>query len=248
MVKHSFSKNYALQVNAQWTWLVWGKLCHQATKQTFQSSWCLYLCNIFNFIVSLFVLMQEYSDNLIDSGVHGGIVVLETSFGAEAMATALGIPQAKGMIRRHLVEEMKALVNPVRLADTSLVLAPLIQQCPLSLPWGNVRRFLYMDYVSKGGKYWTMCKDWWTCAHEQARYKSLSHGLYGGNQYEVLWALALVCFLVGWLWQALENPQSNYLARNQEPVPAHPLEKLSWNETRTTRSTVERWNGGEVYG
>ena len=50
----------------------------------------------------------------MDSGVHGGIVVLETSFGSEAMATALGIPQAKGMIRRHLEEEMKALVSPVR--------------------------------------------------------------------------------------------------------------------------------------
>ncbi|XP_065186270.1 kazrin-like [Sycon ciliatum] len=58
--------------------------------------------------------LAEYSENLRDSGVHGGIVVLESSFGPEAMATALGILPAKVMIRRHLDEELRALVSPVR--------------------------------------------------------------------------------------------------------------------------------------
>lgn len=49
-----------------------------------------------------------------DSGVHGGLVVLEPSFTGETMATALGIPPSKSIIRRHLVAEFDALVIPAR--------------------------------------------------------------------------------------------------------------------------------------
>lgn len=49
-----------------------------------------------------------------DSGVHGALVVLEPSFTGDTMATALGIPPAKHMIRRHLTAELEALVLPAR--------------------------------------------------------------------------------------------------------------------------------------
>ena len=52
---------------------------------------------------------------LTDSGVHGALVVLESSFSADTMATALGIPQSKNIIRRHLATELDSLVLPARL-------------------------------------------------------------------------------------------------------------------------------------
>nr|CAI5833753.1 unnamed protein product [Callosobruchus analis] len=58
--------------------------------------------------------LGEYADNLKDSGVHGGLVVLEPSFNGDTMATALGIPASKSIIRRHLTAELDALVLPAR--------------------------------------------------------------------------------------------------------------------------------------
>ncbi|KAL3285426.1 hypothetical protein HHI36_019528 [Cryptolaemus montrouzieri] len=58
--------------------------------------------------------LGEYADNLKDSGVHGGLVVLEPSFNGDTMATALGIPGSKNIIRRHLTAELEALVLPAR--------------------------------------------------------------------------------------------------------------------------------------
>lgn len=52
--------------------------------------------------------------SVVDSGVHGALVVLEPSFTGDTMATALGIPPAKHMIRRHLTAELEALVLPAR--------------------------------------------------------------------------------------------------------------------------------------
>uniref|UniRef100_A0A8W7P3L8 SAM domain-containing protein n=1 Tax=Anopheles coluzzii TaxID=1518534 RepID=A0A8W7P3L8_ANOCL len=56
--------------------------------------------------------LGEYADNLKDSGVHGGLVVLEPSFSGDTMATALGIPPSKNIIRRHLATEFEALILP----------------------------------------------------------------------------------------------------------------------------------------
>ncbi|XP_043356109.1 kazrin isoform X2 [Dermochelys coriacea] len=56
--------------------------------------------------------LKEYADNLTNSGVHGALLILEPTFNAEAMATALGIPSSKHILRRHLAEEMNAIVNP----------------------------------------------------------------------------------------------------------------------------------------
>ncbi|CAL7933155.1 unnamed protein product [Xylocopa violacea] len=58
--------------------------------------------------------LTEYAENLKDSGVHGALVVLEPSFTGDTMATALGIPPAKHMIRRHLTAELETLVVPAR--------------------------------------------------------------------------------------------------------------------------------------
>uniref|UniRef100_A0A452QSF3 Kazrin, periplakin interacting protein n=1 Tax=Ursus americanus TaxID=9643 RepID=A0A452QSF3_URSAM len=58
------------------------------------------------------VLKWEYADNLTNSGIHGAVLVLEPTFNAEAMATALGIPSGKHILRRHLAEEMSAIFHP----------------------------------------------------------------------------------------------------------------------------------------
>ncbi|KAG3282206.1 KAZN-containing [Ictidomys tridecemlineatus] len=55
--------------------------------------------------------LKEYADNLTNSGVHGAVLVLEPTFNAEAMATALGIPSGKHILRRHLAEEMSAVFH-----------------------------------------------------------------------------------------------------------------------------------------
>lgn len=60
--------------------------------------------------------LQEYADNLKESGVHGAVLVLEPTFTAEAMATALGIPPSKEYVRRHLATELEVLVRPARAA------------------------------------------------------------------------------------------------------------------------------------
>lgn len=46
-------------------------------------------------------------------------MVLEPSFNADTLATALGIPPSKSYIRRHLKTELEALIKPARymLAD-----------------------------------------------------------------------------------------------------------------------------------
>ncbi|XP_038387866.1 kazrin isoform X3 [Canis lupus familiaris] len=56
--------------------------------------------------------LKEYADNLTNSGIHGAVLVLEPTFNAEAMATALGIPSGKHILRRHLAEEMSAIFHP----------------------------------------------------------------------------------------------------------------------------------------
>uniref|UniRef100_A0A3P9IZS9 Kazrin, periplakin interacting protein n=1 Tax=Oryzias latipes TaxID=8090 RepID=A0A3P9IZS9_ORYLA len=54
--------------------------------------------------------LKEFADNLQNSGVHGAVLILDPTFNTDAMATALGIPTSKHMVRRHLVEEMRTLI------------------------------------------------------------------------------------------------------------------------------------------
>ncbi|XP_038061602.1 kazrin-like [Patiria miniata] len=58
--------------------------------------------------------LKEYADNLLDSGVHGALMVLEPSFDSDAMANALGIPSSKTIIRRHLTTELNSILLPAR--------------------------------------------------------------------------------------------------------------------------------------
>ncbi|XP_060914492.1 kazrin-like isoform X4 [Labrus mixtus] len=58
--------------------------------------------------------LKEFAENLLNSGVHGAAMVLDPTFNTETMATSLGIPSNKHMVRRHLVEEMKILIGPAR--------------------------------------------------------------------------------------------------------------------------------------
>ncbi|XP_014001542.1 kazrin isoform X1 [Salmo salar] len=58
--------------------------------------------------------LKEFADSLQNSGVHGAVMVLDPSFNTDSMATALGIPGNKHMIRRHLTEEMKVLISSAR--------------------------------------------------------------------------------------------------------------------------------------
>jgi hypothetical protein len=65
--------------------------------------------------------LGEYAMNLRNSGVHGAAIVLEPSFGAEAMATALGIHSSKAMLRKHLADELSNLITPARESITRLL-------------------------------------------------------------------------------------------------------------------------------
>uniref|UniRef100_A0A3Q3G1W8 Kazrin, periplakin interacting protein a n=1 Tax=Labrus bergylta TaxID=56723 RepID=A0A3Q3G1W8_9LABR len=56
--------------------------------------------------------LKEFAENLLNSGVHGAAMVLDPTFNTDTMATSLGIPSNKHMVRRHLVEEMKILIGP----------------------------------------------------------------------------------------------------------------------------------------
>ena len=67
-----------------------------------------------NCIFMIFFLFQEFAENLRESGVHGALMVLEPTFTADTLATALGIPPSKCYIRRHLTTELESLVKPAR--------------------------------------------------------------------------------------------------------------------------------------
>ncbi|XP_029994437.1 kazrin-A isoform X1 [Sphaeramia orbicularis] len=58
--------------------------------------------------------LKEFAENLLNSGVHGAVMVLDPTFNTDTMATTLGIPSNKHMVRRHLIEEMKTLIGPAR--------------------------------------------------------------------------------------------------------------------------------------
>uniref|UniRef100_H2YB27 SAM domain-containing protein n=1 Tax=Ciona savignyi TaxID=51511 RepID=H2YB27_CIOSA len=55
--------------------------------------------------------LKEYSSNLRDSGVHGALIVFDTTFTSDDMANALGIPVNKATVRRHLASEFDSLVK-----------------------------------------------------------------------------------------------------------------------------------------
>uniref|UniRef100_A0A3Q4G942 SAM domain-containing protein n=1 Tax=Neolamprologus brichardi TaxID=32507 RepID=A0A3Q4G942_NEOBR len=58
--------------------------------------------------------LKEFAESLLNSGVHGAVMVLDPTFNTDTMATVLGISSSKHMVRRHLVEEMKTLIGQAR--------------------------------------------------------------------------------------------------------------------------------------
>ncbi|XP_059142845.1 kazrin-like isoform X2 [Physella acuta] len=64
--------------------------------------------------------LGEYCESLVESGVHGALMVLEPSFNADTLAAIMGIPPSKSYIRRHLASELDNILKPARAAlDTA---------------------------------------------------------------------------------------------------------------------------------
>jgi len=55
--------------------------------------------------------LSEYAPNLRGSGVHGSLMVHETKFTADLLASLLSIPSSKTLLRRHLSLHFKDLVG-----------------------------------------------------------------------------------------------------------------------------------------
>lgn len=55
--------------------------------------------------------LAEYAPNLRGAGVHGGLMVLETKFTADLLASLLSIPPGKTLLRRHLNTHFKELLG-----------------------------------------------------------------------------------------------------------------------------------------
>ena len=83
---------------------------HSITSDDFR----LHVINEVTVWLSLHPPVQEFAENLLNSGVHGAVMVLDPGFNTDTMATALGIPNSKHMVRRHLVEEMNTLIGSAR--------------------------------------------------------------------------------------------------------------------------------------
>ncbi|GFS17912.1 kazrin-like [Elysia marginata] len=60
--------------------------------------------------------LGEYSEALLESGVHGALMVLEPSFNTDSLAAILGIPPSKSYITRHLSSELDKILKPARAA------------------------------------------------------------------------------------------------------------------------------------
>lgn len=93
----------------------------QLKKINWKTFWILsgvtisYLLNIgYNYRLCFDFTFKEYADSLRDSGVHGALLVLDQSFGADELAQALGIHSSKNIIRRHLTSELLSVLVPAR--------------------------------------------------------------------------------------------------------------------------------------
>ncbi len=55
--------------------------------------------------------LQDYANNLLESGVHGALVALDDSFDANALALALQIPTQNTQARQILENEYDTLLR-----------------------------------------------------------------------------------------------------------------------------------------
>lgn len=65
------------------------------------------------------IKLKEHSSNLRSTGVHGGLLVLNHSFGPEELAALLNIPGEEANLRKHLVGELSSLMINARSAVKS---------------------------------------------------------------------------------------------------------------------------------
>uniref|UniRef100_UPI00358E5FC0 kazrin-like isoform X3 n=1 Tax=Myxine glutinosa TaxID=7769 RepID=UPI00358E5FC0 len=56
--------------------------------------------------------LQQFADNLLNSGVHGALLVLEPSFNADSLATTLRLPQQNNSLRKRLTSELACILMP----------------------------------------------------------------------------------------------------------------------------------------
>ncbi|KRX58122.1 Liprin-beta, partial [Trichinella sp. T9] len=55
--------------------------------------------------------LTEFTPNLMCSGIHGALMVLDPTFTAESLAAVLQIPQQKTLLRRHLATQFTNLIG-----------------------------------------------------------------------------------------------------------------------------------------
>lgn len=80
--------------------------------------------------------LQQFSNNLLESGIHGGIVAFDESFGANQMALALQIPsqnqQARQVLERAFAELVRLAVDSVNQIDQQVAALASRQQLMLA--------------------------------------------------------------------------------------------------------------------
>ncbi|XP_049636957.1 liprin-beta-2 isoform X3 [Suncus etruscus] len=123
--------------------------------------------------------LAEYAPNLRGSGVHGGLIILESRFTGDTLAMLLNIPPQKTLLRRHLTTKFNALIGPEaeqekREKMTSPAYTPLTTTAkvrPKKLGFshfGNIRKKKFdesTDYI---------------CPMESSNNGGDSHGVYSG--------------------------------------------------------------------
>ncbi|CAH8540966.1 unnamed protein product [Schistosoma guineensis] len=68
--------------------------------------------------------LNEYAKNLIDSGVHGALMVLDPDFDANSFALILQIPNSDVQMRHKLERELNRLLHPYRSVNQNTSMRP----------------------------------------------------------------------------------------------------------------------------
>lgn len=96
----------------------------------------------------LYLLLRVFNCVFFISGVHGALMVYETKFTAELLASLLNIPPNKTLLRRHLNTHFKELlgrdvIQVKREAETTLGYIPLTPSAKVKV---NIYlRFYFID-------------------------------------------------------------------------------------------------------
>lgn len=90
--------------------------------------------------------LAEYAPNMRGSGVHGGLMIHESRFTSELLATLLSIPPAKTLLRRHLTTHFnqilgREVVQQKREIESTLGFVPLTLTARLKVHF--IYRFIH---------------------------------------------------------------------------------------------------------